>query len=103
MKLIIGGAFQGKTQFAKTRFGLSKADIFRCDGTDIDFSRRCIAHLEAYTDACARENRDPAALFRENPDKWTETDQPGNPIKRSSTPAIPHFPNREHRFPRLRQ
>ena len=47
MKLIIGGAFQGKTQFAKTRFGLSEADIFLCDGTDIDFSRRCIAHLEA--------------------------------------------------------
>ena len=42
MKLIIGGAFQGKTQFAKTRFGLSEADIFRCDGTDIDFSRRPI-------------------------------------------------------------
>lgn len=73
MKLIIGGAFQGKTQFAKTRFGLSEADIFRCDGTGIDFSRRCIAHLEAYTDACARENRDPAALFRENPDKWKDS------------------------------
>ena len=73
MHLIIGGAFQGKTQFARSRFGLSEADIFPCAGTQIDFSKRCITHLEAYTEACTRENRDPAALFRENPAVWQDS------------------------------
>ena len=32
MKLIIGGAYQGKRAFAKTAFSLGEEDIFTCHG-----------------------------------------------------------------------
>ena len=46
MIVVFGGSYQGKTAFAKERFGLSDEDIYECGGCDIDFSRRCIDHLE---------------------------------------------------------
>ena len=49
MDLIIGGAYQGKLEYAKEKYGLSDDDIFTCDGTgEIDFSKRCIYHFENY-------------------------------------------------------
>ena len=32
MVLIIGGAYQGKLDFAKSAFGLSESDVFTCTG-----------------------------------------------------------------------
>ena len=40
MHLIIGGAYQGKRQFAEERFGLKTEDIFSCAGEDPDFSHK---------------------------------------------------------------
>ncbi len=45
--LVIGGAFQGKRQYAKETFGLSDSDIFeplQKEATDI-YQFRCINHL----------------------------------------------------------
>ena len=39
MKLIIGGAYQGKHAFAKEKFGFSEEQFFLCTDTAIDFSR----------------------------------------------------------------
>ena len=49
MVLIIGGAYQGKLDFAKSAFGLSESDVFTCTGGEIDFSRRCIDRIEEFT------------------------------------------------------
>ena len=49
MVLIIGGAYQGKLDFAKSTFDLSESDIFTCTGGEIDFSKRCIDHIEEFT------------------------------------------------------
>ena len=49
MILIIGGAYQGKLDFARARFGLSEADIHSCAAGEIDFSRRCIYKIEEFT------------------------------------------------------
>lgn len=47
MILIFGGAYQGKTDFAKEKFGLADEDIFVCQESDsIDFSKPVIANLE---------------------------------------------------------
>lgn len=55
MVLIIGGAYQGKLDFAKSAFGLSESDVFTCTGGEIDFSRRCIDRIEEFTlGACSR-------------------------------------------------
>ena len=48
MILIIGGAYQGKTEYAKKTYGLQDADIFTCENTDIDPNARAIRHLERF-------------------------------------------------------
>ena len=58
MVLIIGGAYQGKLDFAKSIFDLSESDIFTCTGGEIDFSRRCIDHIEEFTLWCVQSGVD---------------------------------------------
>lgn len=70
MKLIIGGAFQGKRDFAVRQYHLTDADIFTCKGTEIDFSKFCIDGIEEYTLACVQQGVDPVESFRQNRDQW---------------------------------
>ena len=42
MILIIGGAYQGKLDFAKDAFGITDADVHTCGTGEINFSKRCI-------------------------------------------------------------
>ena len=69
MILIIGGAYQGKLDFAKEAFGLTDADIHICDTGEIDFSKRCIYRLEEF----AWNHPDPAAYFREHRQEWEDS------------------------------
>ena len=46
MVLIIGGAYQGKLDYAKAAFSIEDNDVFACNGAEIDFSR-LTAKLEA--------------------------------------------------------
>lgn len=70
MILIIGGAYQGKLDYAKAAFGISDSDIFPCAGTQIDFSRQCIYGIEKFTLACVHENTDPIAFFQARQEEW---------------------------------
>ena len=60
MILIIGGAYQGKTDYAKQTYHLSDADIFTCKGPAITTQARCIRHLERFALACVRTGKEPA-------------------------------------------
>ena len=73
MRLILGGAYQGKLAFAKTRFGLKEDDVFSCQSDEIDFSFRCIDRLEEYTLACVRAGKDPLALFAAHRAEWSDS------------------------------
>ena len=66
MILIIGGAYQGKLDFAKDAFGLADADIHTCDAGKIDFSKRCIYKIEEFTFG----HPDPIDCFKANRDHW---------------------------------
>ena len=72
MDLIIGGAYQGKREFALRNYNLSERDIFTCSGTEIDFSAACIDKLEEFTFACVGQGKDPVAYFQENEEKWAD-------------------------------
>lgn len=74
MDLIIGGAYQGKRQYAQTHFGILAEKIFTCreDG-GIDWSAPCIAGLEEFCYACVKEGLDPAELFREHRGEWSRS------------------------------
>ena len=68
MVLIIGGAYQGKLEFAREKYGFSEEQVFTCvDGT-IDFSYPCINALEEFVYNC----EDPVAYFRENKEQWKD-------------------------------
>lgn len=62
MVLIIGGAYQGKLDFAKSAFGLSESDVFTCTGGEIDFSRRCIDRIEEFALWCVQSGVDAVAF-----------------------------------------
>ena len=65
MKLIIGGAYQGKHAFAKEKFGFSEEQIFLCTDTAIDFSRPCIDRLEEYVLAFVQAGIDPLEKLKQ--------------------------------------
>ena len=91
MELIIGGIYQGKTEYAMRRFGLSEEDLFVCpdhrgkpeciertenigqteciERTEQAMSNaRCVVHLERYIWDCAAAGREPLdpEAFRED-------------------------------------
>ena len=67
MILIIGGAFQGKLDFAKENLGVT--DCFTCIGPEIDFSRGCVRKLETFA-AC---HEDPVAYFEAHREQWQDS------------------------------
>ncbi len=73
MILIIGGAYQGKLEFARMNFSLTDQDIFTCTDTEIDFSKQCINGLENFTYACLRASIDPIEYFKKNSDSWKQS------------------------------
>ena len=66
MILIIGGAYQGKLEFAKEKFGFAEDQIFTCERGEIDFSKPCINAIEEFTLHCD----DPVGYFRAHKDQW---------------------------------
>ena len=58
MHLILGGASQGKTEYAKKLYDLSDADVFTCAGTEIPADARAVCHLERFARACTERGLD---------------------------------------------
>ena len=73
MVLIIGGAYQGKLDYAKAAFSIADDEVFACDGVELDFSRRCIYRIEEFTLACVLENNDPTEYFRSRREMWKDS------------------------------
>ena len=73
MVFIIGGAYQGKLDYAKAAFSIADNEVFTCDSAKIDFSRRCIYCIEKFTLACVRETIDPTEYFRSRREKWKDS------------------------------
>lgn len=70
MDLIIGGAYQGKLDWAIEEYHLSDRDVFSCTGEEVDFSCRCIDRLEEFTLACVKQGADPVAFFEQHGPEW---------------------------------
>ena len=73
MIMITGGAFQGKTDYAKKRFGFSDDDILNGESCELDtiFNAKCIRDYQLIVKRLLAENSDPEAftkqLCKENP------------------------------------
>ena len=69
MILIIGGAYQGKLDFAKDIFGIPDEEVFTCGNGEIDFSRRCIYKIEEFTYG----HPDPIGYFEAHREDWQDS------------------------------
>jgi len=69
MVLIIGGAYQGKLDFAKNCFGITQEDIHTCTAGQIDFSKRCIYRIEEF----AFGHPDPVGWFQAHREDWQDS------------------------------
>lgn len=67
MELIIGGAFQGKTEYAKKNMSIPDAEIFICEKDNApDFCKKCISHIERFSFWCVEHGIEPADYFFEH-------------------------------------
>ena len=65
--LIIGGAYQGKEDWAREEFSLLDEDIFVCDSDSMpDFSKKCLTHYENYVAYCLKQNLSPQTDFSDS-------------------------------------
>ncbi len=65
MILIFGGAYQGKLDYAKERFG---GRVYECCDSRPNFDGDIIHHLERFVLACIKEGVDPQEYLREKHD-----------------------------------
>lgn len=67
MELIIGGAFQGKTEYAKEKFGISDSEIFICNKEETPvFENKCLIHIERFSFWCVERGIEPSEYFFEH-------------------------------------
>ena len=81
MDFVIGGAHQGKLDFARIRFDVSDDDIFECEynsentdiSSEIDFSRRCIHHTEKFALWCVKNGFEAKDYFEAHKQAWKDS------------------------------
>ncbi|MCR5808871.1 MAG: bifunctional adenosylcobinamide kinase/adenosylcobinamide-phosphate guanylyltransferase [Clostridiales bacterium] len=64
MDLIIGGAYQGKLNYAVNKYGFSKEALFDLSAGFPDKDRACFYHLEALTRRAAAEGLSPDEIVK---------------------------------------
>ena len=69
MVLIIGGAYQGKLTYAKAVYDLSDEEVFTCTDDGIDFSKRCIYHIEDFV----WSNPNALEYFQSHREDWKDS------------------------------
>ena len=66
MILIIGGAYQGKLDYARETYELTDGDICTCGEEDIDFGKKCVHRIEEYV----WTHPDALTFFRQHRPEW---------------------------------
>lgn len=66
MILVIGGAYSGKLEFVKEKYGVDEKDIFYCVDGNIDFSKKVISGLHKFTYENVLEGKKSLEFIKEN-------------------------------------
>ena len=70
MKLIFGGAYQGKKEFIKEKYNLIDSDILQCsEDMDFSFDYKAYANINLFILGCLQRKEDPIKFFSSNLDK----------------------------------
>lgn len=71
MELIIGGAYQGKKEYAKEKYGFNDSDIFDCtESGTIDLGAKCVNGIAEYTLWCVKNGVDAVSVFKKRRSEW---------------------------------
>ncbi len=73
MILIIGGAYQGKLTYAMEVLGISREQVCDCQREPVDFSKRCIWHMEQACLACVEKGVEPKDYFQAHRAQWQDS------------------------------
>ena len=89
MIFVIGGAYQGKLDYAVEKYNLKDDDVFECSeaagcraagelpgGEEvpaIDFSKKCIYKIQDFTYACVKCGVEPLDYFLEHEAEWQDS------------------------------
>lgn len=72
MVLIIGGAYQGKLDYAKEKFKIKDEEVFFCnyENINIKFDKKIIANIDKFVFAMIKNNKDPIIYIKDNIEKF---------------------------------
>ena len=70
MELIIGGAYQGKLEYAQEKLHIDSHFECTLETGDIDFTCGCVTHLERYALSCLRSGKSPVEQLKECENAW---------------------------------
>lgn len=72
MKLLFGGAYNGKLNYVKEELGIKEDDIFYCKEGEFDFSKKVISGIDRFTYFNVLEKKDSLSFFKENIEKFKD-------------------------------
>ena len=72
MELIIGGAYQGKLDYAKEKLNVTAWSECSIDSAEVDFSGGCVIHLERFALACVRTGISPLEQIKAREAEWRD-------------------------------
>ena len=85
MHLIFGGAYQGKLDYAKERYGYGDGDVYRCTSfqqlaaaqcqaeVKLDYSFKVIDQLEAFILNCVRCRKEAKDILEMDRESWRDS------------------------------
>lgn len=72
MKLVFGGAYQGKLTWARETYGLAEAQCHDCRNGLPETAQSCLYHLEEFTYACAKAGLDAPQEMDRHRELWKD-------------------------------
>lgn len=74
MVIIIGGAYQGKLDYAKEKFNVKEENIFFCneENINLDFNKKVIANIDKFILAMIKNNKEPIIYMKDNIEKFKD-------------------------------
>ena len=64
MKLIFGGAFNGKLEFVLNEFNLTKDDVCFCKDENLDVAKKVICGLHQFTYEALKNDKNPLEILK---------------------------------------
>ena len=86
MELIIGGAYQGKLDYAKEKLNVTGHYECTIESGNIDFSCGCVCGLEKFALACLRAGKSPVESMKACEDMWKNCVLISNDISQGVVP-----------------